>query len=191
MKRLVFLLTLITVLCGRMKAGENDTYFGFNAGVLYPRIFNITAQYEFESKYHNAWEIYLDYATQWNKCRTCGKVCMDSFWKEEYAYGLGVAYKPVFTRGKNSFGRFRFGTDPKLRLGRRGRTGVDLDAAQPHADRVPAEERGDLLGKTPVQERSTHRHPRASVVQASASDVNRQISCSLTGVSTDIRLDLW
>lgn len=111
MKRLVLLLTLITALCGRMTAGENDTYFGFNAGVLYPRIFNITAQYEIETKYHNAWEIYLDYATQWNKCRTCGKVCMDSFWKEEYAYGLGVAYKPAFSRGKNSFGRFRFGAD--------------------------------------------------------------------------------
>lgn len=111
MKKFLMLLALLAIAGGRTMAGENDRYVGINTGVLYPRIFNITVQYEFETKYHNAWEVYFDYATQWDKCKTCGKVCMDSFWKEDYAYGVGLAYKPTFSRGKNSFGRFRFGTD--------------------------------------------------------------------------------
>ena len=110
-KRILMTLGLLTVLSVHMMAGENETRFGFNAGVLYPRIFNVTAQMEWETKYHNAWEVYIDYSTQWDKCRTCGKVCMDSFWKEGYGYAVGAAYKPAFSRGKNSLGRFRFGAD--------------------------------------------------------------------------------
>lgn len=102
---------LLFLAVGQVQAGERDKRIGFNAGVLYPRIFNVTLQYEWETTYYNAWECYFDYATQWNDCPQCGKVCMDSFWKEHYAYGFGLAYKPAIHRGKNSVARFRIGSD--------------------------------------------------------------------------------
>lgn len=110
MKRTVILFSLLLAIA-RMSAGDLDRHFGIHTGVLYPRIYNITLSYEKETSYHNAWEAYIDYATQWDKCRTCGRVCMDSFWKEHYSYAFGAAYKPVIGRGKNSVTRMRFGAD--------------------------------------------------------------------------------
>lgn len=109
-KGMIVILSLLFGLI-QVQAGEKDRYLGIHTGVMYPRIFNITASYELETAYHNAWEAYVDYATQWDECPDCEKVCMDSFWKERYSYAFGLAYKPAFKRGKNSVGRFRMGVD--------------------------------------------------------------------------------
>lgn len=93
------------------KAGERDTYAGIHVGVAYPRIFNATLTYEKERAYHHAVEAYVDYFTQWSTCPTCDKVCRDTFWKQHYGLGVGLAYKPCVSRGKNTFSRFRFGAD--------------------------------------------------------------------------------
>lgn len=108
-----FFLALVLMACctPRAAAGVGDGHLGLQAGVLYPRIFNVTLSYDKETRYHNAWEYYLDYSTQWNDCKTCGKVCKESFWKSRYAFGGGIAYKPAANRGKNHVGRARIGLD--------------------------------------------------------------------------------
>ena len=111
MKSKIMIVSLLLLLTAGMKAGENDRYVGLQTGIAYPRIFNVVLSYEKESGYHNAWEAYIDYATQWDKCPTCGKVCMDSFWKSRYSYAFGLAYKPAIGRGKNSVTRMRIGSD--------------------------------------------------------------------------------
>ena len=65
---------------------------------------------EFEGKYHNAYELYIDLATAYDKCPVCNKVCSDSFWSYK-TFGIGAAYKPTISRGKNSNLRWRFGAD--------------------------------------------------------------------------------
>lgn len=111
MKKKLILFTLLLLLTRSTFAGDGDSYLGIQTGVLYPRIFNATLSYEKEIAYHNAWEVYIDYATQWDKCSTCGRVCTYSFWKEKFAYAIGSAYKPVILRGKNNFTRLRIGAD--------------------------------------------------------------------------------
>jgi hypothetical protein len=104
-------MSLVLVSVFPVMAGEGDKYIGLQTGLLYPRIYNITLSAEMETSYHNAWEAYIDYQTQWNDCPACGKVCMRSFWKDRFSYNAGVAYKPAISRGKNSVWRARFGAD--------------------------------------------------------------------------------
>ena len=93
------------------KAGEGDTYLSLNAGLMHPRVLNITASYQKETAYGNAYEIYIDYQTQWNTCPVCGKVCSHTFWKSRYSYAAGLAYKKAVHRGKNTTTRLRVGAD--------------------------------------------------------------------------------
>lgn len=107
------LVALVLTLCctPRAAAGNGDGHLGLQAGVLYPRIFNATLSYDVETRYHNAWEFYADYSTQWDDCPVCGHVCTESFWHSRYSFGVGAAYKPAVVRGKNNLGRFRIGGD--------------------------------------------------------------------------------
>lgn len=93
------------------KAGDGDRHVGFQAGVMYPNVLNGVLSVDFETRYHNAFEVYIDAFTQWEDCTDCGKVCRQSFWKSNYGLGIGAAYKPVVHRARNSFGRFRIGGD--------------------------------------------------------------------------------
>ena len=93
------------------KAGDADRHVGFQAGVMYPNVLNGVLSVDFETRYHNAFEVYIDAFTQWEDCTDCGKVCRQSFWKSNYGLGVGAAYKPVVHRARNSFGRLRMGAD--------------------------------------------------------------------------------
>ena len=95
----------------KMLAGDGDTHLGLQAGVLYPGMLNTTLSVDVETKYHNAFEFYLDAFTKWEDCKDCGKVCKDSFWKSTYGLGVGAAYKPAVHRSRNSVGRLRIGAD--------------------------------------------------------------------------------
>lgn len=94
-----------------VKAGDGDRHLGLQAGVLYPGMLNATLSVDYETRYHNAFEFYLDAFTEWHDCATCGKVCKQSFWKSNYGLSVGVAYKPTVKRTRNSVGRFRIGAD--------------------------------------------------------------------------------
>ena len=112
MKRILPLIMLfLTMAVIPAKAGDGDRHVGFQAGVMYPNVLNGVLSVDFETRYHNAFEVYIDAFTQWEDCTDCGKVCRQSFWKSNYGLGVGAAYKPVVHRARNSFGRFRMGAD--------------------------------------------------------------------------------
>ena len=110
MKKILFLL-LIMATATTARAGDGDHHLGLQAGVLYPGMLNATLSVDFETKYHNAFEFYLDAFTEWKDCPDCGKVCKESFWKSNYGLSVGAAYKPTVNRTRNSVGRFRMGAD--------------------------------------------------------------------------------
>ena len=112
MKRILPLIMLfLTMAVIPAKAGDGDRHVGFQAGVMYPNVLNGVLSVDFETRYHNAFEVYIDAFTQWEDCTDCGKVCRQSFWKSNYGLGVGAAYKPVVHRARNSFGRLRMGAD--------------------------------------------------------------------------------
>ena len=111
MRKLLVILLLMATCMGGAWAGDRDRFIGINVGVLHPKVFDITAAYEWETRYHNAWEMYLDVTTQWKTCETCNKVCWDSFWKNRNSFAVGLAYKPQVVRSRNWTVRGRLGAD--------------------------------------------------------------------------------
>ena len=111
MRKLYMIILLIAAVITPAKAGDGDKHVGFQAGLMYPGVLNGVLSVDFETRYHNAFEFYIDAFTEWKDCRDCGKVCKESFWKSNYALGVGAAYKPVVHRSRNSVGRFRIGAD--------------------------------------------------------------------------------
>ena len=104
-------ISLLLLVLSSAYAGQGDTYVGVNAGVMYPRVLNINAVYQKELSYGNAYEMYIDYQTQWNVCPDCGRVCSHSFWKSRYSYAVGLAYKKAVMKRKNNMARIRVGAD--------------------------------------------------------------------------------
>ena len=78
-------------------------------GLLYERGMDLTVAYEHETRYHNAWEYFGNVYLKWDECASCGHVCPKSFWNNYNTWGLGVAYKPCVTRGRNHHGNLRIG----------------------------------------------------------------------------------
>ena len=111
MKKTILSILLLAAFFMPAKAGDGDRHIGFQAGVLYPGILNGVISVDFETRYHNTFEVYIDAFTEWKDCKDCGKVCRESFWKSNYGLGIGAAYKPVVSRSRNNVGRFRFGGD--------------------------------------------------------------------------------
>lgn len=111
MRKLYIIILLIAAVITPAKAGDGDKHVGFQAGLMYPGVLNGVLSVDFETRYHNAFEFYIDAFTEWKDCQDCGKVCKESFWKSNYALGVGAAYKPVVHRSRNSVGRFRIGAD--------------------------------------------------------------------------------
>ena len=111
MRKLFMIILLIAAVITPAKAGDGDKHVGLQAGLMYPGVLNGVLSVDFETRYHNAFEFYIDAFTEWKDCRDCGKVCKESFWKSNYALGVGAAYKPVVHRSRNSVGRFRIGAD--------------------------------------------------------------------------------
>ena len=111
MKKHLFILTLLLAVTMTAKAGDGERHIGIQGGVLYPGMLNAVLSVDFETRYHNAFEVYVDAFTEWDECRDCSKVCKQSFWQSNYGLAIGAAYKPTAIRSRNSVGRFRLGGD--------------------------------------------------------------------------------
>ena len=109
MKKIIFLI-MISFISLKSMAGDGDKFFNISGGWQWKNTVNAVVGLEFEGKYHNAYELYIDLATAYDKCPICNKVCSDSFWSYK-TFGIGAAYKPTISRGKNSNLRWRFGAD--------------------------------------------------------------------------------
>lgn len=101
MMRLIILISLLTI-TQIVKGQDGITYIFLRSGAVYENAGQVSVGIDFPSKFHNAYELSLAYY---------GK-------KRNYAnYLLGINYKPVLLRNKNTNLRFRFG----------GYAGTDLE----------------------------------------------------------------
>lgn len=92
-----------------VKAQQNSDRISLGFGCLYERGLDVTLSYEHETKYHNAWEYFVNGYIKWDECASCGHVCPESFWNNYRSYGFGFAYKPCVARGRNHHGNMRLG----------------------------------------------------------------------------------
>lgn len=109
MKKILLTMIAVLALGTTAMAGEHDKRLSLGVGLLYENGLDATISYELENAYHNAWEFFANGYIKWDECESCGHVCPDSFWKNYRSWGLGIAYKPCVTRGRNNYGNFRFG----------------------------------------------------------------------------------
>ena len=108
MKRL--LLTLFVAATAAVSfAQSHSDRISFGMGALYERGLDATLSWEHETKYHNAWEYFVNGYLKWEDCASCGHVCPESFWHSYNTWGLGIAYKPCVVRGRNHYGNLRIG----------------------------------------------------------------------------------
>lgn len=105
----VLMSILISCMTGVAQAQTYGNHLVLGLGALYERGFDATLSMEHETKYHHAWEYFINGYIQWDKCVSCGHVCPHSFWHEYRTWGVGVAYKPCVSRGRNHYGNLRIG----------------------------------------------------------------------------------
>lgn len=86
-------------------AGEHEGRIGLGVGLLYHNGLDATICYERETANHNAWEFFANGYLQWKECESCGHICPESFWKNYRTWGVGAAYKPCVSRGRNNYGK--------------------------------------------------------------------------------------
>ena len=73
-------------------AQSHSDRISFGVGALYERGFDATLSWEHETKYHNAWEYFVNGYIKWDDCESCRHVCPESFWKNYRTWGAGIAY---------------------------------------------------------------------------------------------------
>lgn len=107
--RRIYLL-LLTVLCiTSAQAQNNSSRVGLGVGVLWEKGMDATVFWEYETRYHHAWEVFANGYLKWDDCQTCDKICSDSFWRNYNTWGIGLAYKPCIIRSRNKYGSMRIG----------------------------------------------------------------------------------
>lgn len=109
MKKIILIGFLLFAILVSSYAQSGGNRFSVGTGALYERGMDITLSYEHETQYHNAWEYFGNIYLKWDECSSCAHVCPESFWNNYRSYGIGVAYKPCITRGRNKYGNLRIG----------------------------------------------------------------------------------
>lgn len=110
MKKILLSTLMIILFALKSFAGDKDKHFTIAGGWQFKNTINALISLEFETKYHNAWEIYVDLSNAYTKCPEHNRIDSKSFWDYK-TFGIGAAYKPTFWRGKNSTLRWRAGAD--------------------------------------------------------------------------------
>ena len=109
MKKLFAIIAILGSISLSSFAQSHSDRITFGMGLLYERGLDATLAWEHETKYHNAWEYFVNGYLKWDECESCGHVCPESFWKNYRTWGVGVAYKPCVWRGRNNHGNLRIG----------------------------------------------------------------------------------
>lgn len=108
-KKIFAAVVILFTTCVPGFADDHKGRLQIGTGFLYERGMDLTVAYEHETRYHNAWEYFGNVYLKWDECASCGHVCPKSFWNNYNTWGLGVAYKPCVTRGRNHHGNLRIG----------------------------------------------------------------------------------
>ena len=113
-----------------MYAGDGGKYLILGTGrqwnmLKWDRQFmNFNVGLEFEGKYHNAWEVYIDITSKYKNCNSCK---ITNYRAYDYnSFGVGVAYKSVIIRGKNSNLRWKAGVDIGANIEERFQSSIDI-----------------------------------------------------------------
>ena len=104
MKKIVITIFTSLLVATASFAQSHSNRIDFGIGALYERGLDATLAWEHETKYHNAWEYFLNGYIKWDECKSCGHVCPESFWNNYRTWGVGIAYKPCVYRGHNNYG---------------------------------------------------------------------------------------
>ena len=108
-----FFLFAIMMACNVSSAfaqmSSNVNHLNFAVGALYERGLDATLSYEHETRYHHAWEYFLNGYIKWADDPDAGHVTRQSFWHNYFTYNIGIAYKPCVVRGRNHHGNLRIG----------------------------------------------------------------------------------
>ena len=94
MKKILLSLIAAISLSASAFAQAHSDRITFGVGLLYENGLDATLSWEHETKYHNAWEFFVNGYLKWDECPSCGHVCPESFWKNYRTWGVGAAYKP-------------------------------------------------------------------------------------------------
>jgi len=103
MKRIILLLLSACFFSPLLKAGDGDSYFSFSGGLLHYNAMSYELTFERSLKYHNAWEVGIDYYNQYFS----HPVDLSSNSFKYYSILFEGAYKHNMVRFKNANLRFR------------------------------------------------------------------------------------
>ena len=81
MKKLFAIIAILGSISLSSFAQSHSDRITFGMGLLYERGLDATLAWEHETKYHNAWEYFVNGYLKWDECESCGHVCPESFWK--------------------------------------------------------------------------------------------------------------
>lgn len=109
MKKLLIVMALAFSSVSATFAQSHSDRISLSVGALYERGLDATLSWEHETKYHNAWEYFVNGYLKWEECASCNHVCPESFWHSYNTWGVGIAYKPCVVRGRNHYGNLRIG----------------------------------------------------------------------------------
>ena len=70
-----YILSLMMGLCLSVSsfAQSHSDRISIGAGVLYQRGLDATISWEHETRYHNAWEYFVNGYIKWDECASCGQ----------------------------------------------------------------------------------------------------------------------
>lgn len=109
MRKMLFVLAMALCAIHATYAQSHSDRISIGMGALYERGLDATVSWEHETKYHNAWEYFVNGYLKWEDCASCGHVCPESFWHSYNTWSIGIVYKPCVSRGRNHYGNLRIG----------------------------------------------------------------------------------
>lgn len=109
MKKTILFVIICLCFCLGASAQRNSGRISLGTGLLYKNGAEVTLAYEHEMNYRHVWEFFANGYLQWTDCASCKHVCPESFWRNYRTWGIGAAYKPCVSRGRNHYGSLRIG----------------------------------------------------------------------------------
>ena len=88
-----YILSLMMGLCVSVSsfAQSHNDRISVGVGALYQRGLDATISWEHETRYHNAWEYFVNGYIKWDECASCRHVCPESFWNNYGNLRIGAS----------------------------------------------------------------------------------------------------
>ena len=83
---LLAIMAVMSVTSAFAQMSSNVNHLNFSIGALYERGLDATISYEHETRYHHAWEYFVNGYIQWAEDPDAGHVTKQSFWHNYFTY---------------------------------------------------------------------------------------------------------